>query len=201
MSAVGSSVRRVEDARLLRGTGRFVDDVDRPGQLWLRIVRASSAHARLTGVDRERALELPGVHAVLTAEDLDPLPRIPVRLGPFDQPLDAYLQPVLADGRVRYVGEPVAAVVADDPYLAEDAAELVVAEVEPLPVALDAREAVGNGAAELHDGGNEALVLERGYGDAAGAFARAAHGAPDGGHAAGASSPSAAARTASRIVW
>ena len=173
--AVGRSVRRVEDARLLRGAGRFVDDVDRPGQLWLRIVRASSAHARLTGVDRDRARELPGVHAVLVAADLDPVPRIPVRLDPFDQPLDAYLQPVLADGRIRYVGEPVAAVVADDPYLAEDAAELVAAELEPLPVVLDAREAVDPGAAELHDGGNEALVLERRYGDAAGAFARAAH--------------------------
>jgi aerobic carbon-monoxide dehydrogenase large subunit len=174
-AAVGRSVRRVEDGRLLRGAGRFVDDVDRPGQLSMRIVRASSAHARIVGIDRDRALEVTGVHAVLTAADLDPVPRIPVRLGPFDQPLDAYLQPVLADGRVRYVGEPVAAVVAEDPYLAEDAAELVVAELEPLPVVLDARAAIGSDAAELHDGGNEALVLERGYGDSAGAFARAAH--------------------------
>jgi aerobic carbon-monoxide dehydrogenase large subunit len=173
--AVGSSVRRVEDARLLRGAGRFVDDVDRPGQLWLRVVRASSAHAELTGVERDRALEVPGVHAVLTAADLHPVPRIPVRLGPFDQPLDAYLQPVLAEGRVRYVGEPVAAVVAEDPYLAEDAAELVGAELEPLPVVLDAREAVEPDAPALHDGGNEALTLERGYGDAEAAFARAAH--------------------------
>jgi aerobic carbon-monoxide dehydrogenase large subunit len=175
VTAVGSSVRRVEDARLLRGAGRFVDDVDRPGQLWVRVVRASSAHARLTGVERARALEVPGVHAVLTAADLEPVPRIPVRLGPFDQPLDAYLQPVLAEDRVRYVGEPVAAVVAEDPYVAEDAAELVIAELEPLPVVLDACEAVGSGAPELHDGGNEALVLERGYGDAEAAFARAAH--------------------------
>jgi aerobic carbon-monoxide dehydrogenase large subunit len=175
MSAVGRSVRRIEDDRLLRGAGRFVDDVDRPGQVWMRVVRATSAHARLLSVDRARALELPGVHAVLAADDLDPVPHIPVRLGPFDQPLDAYLQPVLAAGRVRYVGEPVAAVVADDPYLAEDAAELVVAELEALPVVLDARAAVAPGAPELHDGGNEALTLERGYGDVEAAFERAAH--------------------------
>ncbi|HEX2104470.1 MAG TPA: xanthine dehydrogenase family protein molybdopterin-binding subunit [Solirubrobacteraceae bacterium] len=173
--AVGRSVRRVEDARLLRGAGRFVDDVDRPGQLWMRVVRAASAHAEIRAIDRDRALALPGVHAVLTAADLDPVPRIPVRLGPFDRPLDAFLQPVLADGRGRYVGEPVAAVVADDPYLAEDAAELVAAELEPLPVVLDARAAVEPGAPALHQGGNEALALERGYGDVEAAFARAAH--------------------------
>ena len=138
MTAVGRSVRRVEDARLLRGAGRFVDDVDRPGQVWMRVVRATSAHARLVGVDTAAAREAPGVHAVLTAADLAPVPRIPVRLGPFDEPLDAFLQPVLADGAVRYVGEPVAVVVADDPYAAEDAAELVDPELEPLDVVLDA---------------------------------------------------------------
>jgi aerobic carbon-monoxide dehydrogenase large subunit len=173
--AVGRSVRRVEDDRLLRGAGRFVDDVDRPGQLWMRVVRATSAHARLIAVDTAAALEAPGVHAVLTAQDLDPVPRVPVRLGPFDRPLDAYLQPVLAENRVRYVGEPVAAVVAADAYAAEDAAELVVAQLEPLPAVLDAARAIEPAAEALHDGGNEALTLERGYGDVEGAFERAAH--------------------------
>jgi aerobic carbon-monoxide dehydrogenase large subunit len=175
MTAVGRSVRRVEDDRLLRGAGRFVDDVDRPGQLWMRVVRATSAHARLLGVETERALALPGVHAVLTAADLDPLPRIPVRLEVDDDALGAYLQPVLASDRVRYVGEPVAAVVAEDPYLAEDAAELVVADLEALPVVLDAAAAVEPDAPALHDGGNEAITLERGYGDVDQGFARAAH--------------------------
>jgi carbon-monoxide dehydrogenase large subunit/6-hydroxypseudooxynicotine dehydrogenase subunit gamma len=174
MTAVGRSVRRLEDDRLLRGAGRFVDDVDRPGQLWMRIVRSSSAHARLLGVDTARALEVPGVHAVLTAADLHPLPRIPVRLGPFDRPLDAYLQPVLAHERVRYVGEPVAAVVADDPYVAEDAAEIVVAELEGLPVVLDAVGAVEPDSPSLYEEGNEAITLSRGYGDVDQAFERAA---------------------------
>src|SRR4051812_6673679 len=162
MTQVGRSVRRVEDDRLLRGAGRFVDDVDRPGQLWMRVVRAPSAHAALCAVDTAAARDVPGVRAVITAADFDPLPRIPVRLGPFDEPLDDFLQPVLAHERVRYVGEPVAAVVADDPYVAEDAAELVVCELEALDVVLDARDGA-------------ALELERGYGDVEGAFERAAH--------------------------
>jgi carbon-monoxide dehydrogenase large subunit/6-hydroxypseudooxynicotine dehydrogenase subunit gamma len=173
MTAVGRSVRRVEDRRLLRGAGRFVDDVDRPGQLHMRVVRATSAHARLLGVDTAAAREAPGIHAVLTAADLDPLPRIPVRLGPFDEPLDAFLQPVLADGAVRYVGEPVAVVVAEDPYAAEDAAELVLADVEPLEVVLDARDAIAPDAPALHEPGNEVLTLSRGYGDTERAFERA----------------------------
>jgi carbon-monoxide dehydrogenase large subunit len=158
---VGRSVRRVEDGRLLRGAGRFVDDVDRPGQLWLRVVRSPSAHATLVAVDTGAARAVPGVHAVVTAADFDPLPRIPVRLGPFDQPLDDFLQPMLARERVRYVGEPVAAVVAEDPYVAEDAADLVVSDLEALDVVLDARD-------------ETALTLERGYGDVDAAFARAA---------------------------
>jgi aerobic carbon-monoxide dehydrogenase large subunit len=162
VSHVGRSVRRVEDARLLTGAGRFVDDVDRPGQLWMRVVRAPAAHAELRAIDTAAAREVAGVHAIVTAADFDPVPRIPVRLGPFDQPLDDYLQPVLATDRVRYVGEPVAVVVADDPYVAEDAAELVTCDLEALPVVLDARD-------------GEVLTLERGYGDADGAFDRAAH--------------------------
>jgi aerobic carbon-monoxide dehydrogenase large subunit len=162
VSHVGRSVRRVEDGRLLRGAGRFVDDVDRPGQLWMRVVRSPSAHAELRAIDTAKALEVPGVRAVITAADFAPVPRIPVRLETADQPLGDYLQPVLATGEVRYVGEPVAAVVAEDPYVAEDAAELVTCELEALDVVLDARDSA-------------AVTLERGYGDVAGAFDRAAH--------------------------
>jgi carbon-monoxide dehydrogenase large subunit len=159
---VGRSVRRVEDDRLLRGAGRFVDDVDRPGQLWMRVVRAPTAHAALHGIDTAAARDVPGVHAILTAADFDPVPRIPVRLETADAPLDDYLQPVLAAGEVRYVGEPVAAVVADDPYVAEDAAERVVCDLDALDVVLDTRD-------------GEILTLDRGYGDVDGAFERAAH--------------------------
>ena len=153
---------RVEDGRLLAGRGRFVDDVDLPGQLWLRVVRSQVAHANLLEVDTARA-RVRRVHAVLTAADLPEIDRIPVRVQIAGQPLDAYLQPVLARERVRYVGEPVAVVLAEDPYAAEDAAELVAIEYEELPAVLDLR------AAE------RAAELEMGYGDVEAAFANAAH--------------------------
>jgi aerobic carbon-monoxide dehydrogenase large subunit len=154
---------RREDERLLRGTGRFVDDVDRPGQVWMRVVRASVARGRIAGVRIERAQALPGVAAVLTGADLRNLPPIPMRLGPDQEDLQAFLQPVLAAEEVRYVGEPVAVVCAEDPYLAEDAAELVEVDYEELPVVVDARE------------GEPCTTLRRGFGDVEAAFAGAAH--------------------------
>ena len=160
-----AEARRREDDRLLRGAGHFVDDVDRPGQLWLRVVRASAAHARLVAVETERARELPGVHAVLSAADLPDLPPIPLRLGPFEEDFDPYLQPPLAREEVRYVGQPVAVVCAEDPYLAEDAEELVGIEYEEREPVLDA----------LAGEASECTVLRRGFGDVDGAFARAAH--------------------------
>ncbi len=140
MGYVGSRVRRLEDPRLLAGAGSFADDESRPGQLWLRVVRSPVAHAVLNGIDASEALALAGVRAVLTGADLS-LPPIPVRVSPDPGQLLPYLQPVLAAGRVRYVGEPVAAVVADDPYLAEDGADLVTIDYAELPLASDARTA------------------------------------------------------------
>ena len=154
---------RVEDPRLLAGRGRFVDDVDLPDQLWLRVVRSQVAHAILREVDTSAARASEGVHSVVTGADLPEVGPIPVRVQVADQPLDAYLQPVLARERVRYVGEPVAVVLAEDPYAAEDAAELVVLGVEELPAVLDLREA------------DRAAELEMGYGDVDTAFANAAH--------------------------
>ncbi len=174
MTFVGRRIRRLEDRRLLRGLGHFVDDVNRTGQLWMRVVRAPLAHARIGTIDAGAALALPGVEAVLTGEDLIEVPPIPVRTAG-EQRLDEFLQPVLARGRVRYVGEPVAVVVAEDPYLAEDAAELVEVDYEELPVALDARTAVEDDAPQLRDdAGNEAATLSMGYGDVEGAFRDAA---------------------------
>lgn len=165
---------RNEDPRLLTGDGRFVDDVDRPGQLWMRVVRSPVAAGRIVRTDAAAALRLDRVHGVVTADELRPVPRIPVRLGPFDCPLDPFRQPVLADGQVRYVGEPIAVVVADDPYLAEDAADLVVVEIEASEPILDAREAMADEAPRLREGlSNEVIALERGFGDVERAFERA----------------------------
>jgi carbon-monoxide dehydrogenase large subunit/6-hydroxypseudooxynicotine dehydrogenase subunit gamma len=174
MSAVGRRVVRLEDRRLLRGLGHFVDDVHRPGQLWMRVLRSPLAHARLGSVRTEAALAIPGVETVLTGEDLEQTSPIPIRTRS-EHELDAFLQPVLARDRVRYVGEPVAVVLAEDAYLAEDAAELIEVEYEELPVALDANEAIGTDAARLRDGcNNEAATLVMGYGDVEAAFSDAA---------------------------
>lgn len=174
MSVVGQRVGRIEDRRLLRGLGHFVDDVNRTGQLWMRVLRASVAHARIKEIDARAARALRGVEVVLTGADLERVPHIPVRTAT-EHRLDEFLQPVLARDRVRYVGEPVAVVLAEDPYLAEDAAELIKVEYEALPVALDARAAVEDEAPQLRDEvGNEAATLSMGYGDVEGAFRGAA---------------------------
>ena len=172
---VGESILRLEDPRLLRGLGRFVDDVDLPGQLHMHVVRADVAHARLLGVDLDAAAATPGVRLAIAAGDLGAAPPIPLRLD-FGVELDPFLQPVLATDRVRYVGEPVAVVVADDPYAAEDAAGLVEAVYEKLDVVLDPMEAIQPGAPSLWDArGNQAAELRKSFGDVEAAFAGAAH--------------------------
>jgi carbon-monoxide dehydrogenase large subunit/6-hydroxypseudooxynicotine dehydrogenase subunit gamma len=164
---------RKEDPRLLRGLGRFGADFARPGQLWARVVRSPVAHGRLRSVDTARAARADGVVTVVTAASLPPGLAIPVRLQVQDADLSAYLQPVLAADTVRYVGEPVAVVVATDPYAAEDAAELVDTDIGEAPAVLDAAAAAAPGAPALFPGGNVAADFTLGYGDVAGAFARA----------------------------
>jgi CO/xanthine dehydrogenase Mo-binding subunit len=173
---VGRSVLRLEDDRLLRGVGRFVDDVDVPGQLWLRVVRSPLAHARIVGVDVTAALGAPGVVAALTGEDVREVEAIPLRLEWPGYELEPFLQPVLARDKVRYVGEPVAVVVAETQYGAEDAAELVEVELDPLPAVLDARDGIADGADRLReDRSNKVVLMQKGYGDVEAAFADAGH--------------------------
>jgi carbon-monoxide dehydrogenase large subunit/6-hydroxypseudooxynicotine dehydrogenase subunit gamma len=133
---------RLEDPPLLIGAGRFVADLSFPSQLHMRVVRSAYAHGRIAAIDSAAGLAAPGVVAVWTARDIADLPPIGLR-GGLGTPTDVarltpYLQPVLARERVRYVGESVAAVFAEDPYLAEDAADLVDVRVEELPVLLTA---------------------------------------------------------------
>ncbi|HLN07034.1 MAG TPA: xanthine dehydrogenase family protein molybdopterin-binding subunit [Acidimicrobiales bacterium] len=175
MTQVGRSIRRLEDPRLVTGRGHFVDDLDRAGQVHARFVRASVAHAVLRGVEVSDALALDGVRAVISATDVD-LPRIPLRVSPMVEGLEAYLQPALATGRLRYVGEPIAVVVADDPYAAEDAAELVEVDFEVLPCNLDPERSAGGEASELFEGRpNEVATLRASFGDVEAALGRAAH--------------------------
>ncbi len=164
MTVIGTRLPRQEDPRLLRGRGRFGDDISAPGQLWARIVRSPSAHGRIRQLDVADAARAPGVTAVVTARDLPAGLVIPVRLAIADTDLGEFLQPVLALDTVRYVGEPLAVVVGEDPYACEDAAELVTADIADEPPVLDATSS-----------GDTAAELTRGYGDTDAAFAAAAH--------------------------
>lgn len=128
--------RRREDIRLLLGTGAFVDDITRPGQLWMRVVRSSVAHGVIESIKTAEARAMPGIRAILTASDLDEVPVVPLRLKANSE-LEAFTQPVLARSKVRYVGEPIAVVVATSPRSAEDAAELVQVNIDSLPAGLE----------------------------------------------------------------
>src|SRR6266849_2190287 len=134
---IGASVTRLEDAPLVRGTGLFAADISFPHQLHMRVVRSPAAHARIGAVEIANAVSAPGVVAVWTGRDLADLAPIDFRDDRVEK-LVPYRQPVLARDRVRYVGEPVAAVFAENPYTAEDAADLVTMEIEELPVLLAA---------------------------------------------------------------
>lgn len=175
MPYVGSSVKRKEDLRLLTGRGRYVGDVGHVGMLHATIVRSRHGHARIRGIRAKEALAAPGVAAVLTWADIAPIAKpIPMRLSPLTS-LERFLQHPLAEDRVRYVGEPVAVVVADSRYRAEDAAELVEVEYDPLPAVVDGRTALEPGATILHEaiGTNLAAEFSVAVGDVDAAFASA----------------------------
>ncbi|HEV2957175.1 MAG TPA: xanthine dehydrogenase family protein molybdopterin-binding subunit [Xanthobacteraceae bacterium] len=167
---VGRSVLRLEDRPLLTGAGRFAADVSFPDQLHMRVVRSPYAHARIVAVHTADAAALPGVHAVWTTVDVAHIPPIDFRLTKLAG-LEPYRQRVLATDRVRYVGEPVAAVFAESAYVAEDAAELVQVEAEELAPLLDAQAEPREFAAGLR---TEPVVIRKGFGDVDAAF-RAAH--------------------------
>jgi carbon-monoxide dehydrogenase large subunit len=158
---IGQSVERLEDPPLVRGRGRFAADISFPHQLHMRIVRANHAHGRIAAIDASAARALPGVVAVWSAPDIADIPPIDFREGRIPA-LEPYRQPVLAIDKVRYVGEPVAAIFAEDPYVAEDAADLVTLEIEELPILLAAEGEPG----EFSAGRNtEVAVIQQGYGD------------------------------------
>jgi carbon-monoxide dehydrogenase large subunit len=173
--AAAPATIRLEDERLLLGGGRFHDDVVRAGQLWMQVVRSPVAHARLLGIDTSDAELAPRVVDVITAADLPAEFRVPVRQATPGVDFDPYLQAPLARDYVRYVGDPVAAVLAEDPVAAQDAAELVELELEELAPALDARAASSLRPPAFGGRPAEVAVVELGYGDVDGAFASAAH--------------------------
>ena len=154
---VGQAIRRVEDQRFLTGTGRYTDDITVPGQVYLYLLRSTHAHADITAIDVSAAKAAPGVLAVLTSADLDamnigglPCEIVPPNLD--GTMLTAPVRPVLAKGRVRYVGEPIVAVVAETLAQAKDAAELVEVDLKDLPVSVRTGETDQPGKPQLHAG-------------------------------------------------
>ena len=163
---LGHSVLRLEDLPLVRGNGLFADDVNFPHQLAMRVVRSQVAHGLLVEIDVAAALAAPGVIAVWTGGDVGHLPPIPLRAAR-PRGMEPYRQPILARDRVRYVGEAIAVVFAEDPYLAEDAADLVTPVIEALPAVLDAAAA----PMEFLPGiSTEATLIRKEYGEVDAAF-------------------------------
>jgi 2-furoyl-CoA dehydrogenase large subunit len=170
---VGRPVLRLEDPALLRGRARFVDDLPvKAGTMHAAIVRSPHAHAEIVSIDAGKALQAPGVAAVITRDDV---------LGLTDPFLIGLTTPLeyrcLATDRVRFVGEPVAVVVASDRYLAEDALEFVKVDYRPLPAVIDPVVAAGPDAPILHPKVGSNIIVSRDYvhGNVSDAFANAAH--------------------------
>jgi len=181
--AVGQPVPRSEDPTLLRGEGRYTDDLNLPGQAYAVMVRSRMAHGLLRGVDVAAARAMPGVLAVLTADDLIAGGVKPMPINVFGQnrdgaPIPRPVQMALATDRVRYVGDPIAVVVAETVQQGKDAAEMVVADIDELPAVTDARAAAAPDAPVLYSEAPGNLLLNWHYGDSAAvtaAFAQAAH--------------------------
>ncbi|MGE0880992.1 MAG: xanthine dehydrogenase family protein molybdopterin-binding subunit [Acidimicrobiia bacterium] len=147
---VGQSVKRKEDPRLLTGHGRYLDDVRLPGELHIAFLRSEFASAKILGIDTSAALALEGVEAVITGADLadEPCPLYPsTDMGP--APVGPNMRP-LAEGDVRFVGDPIAMVIAESRYIAEDALDLITVEYEPLPAVSTVEQAVADGAHVVH---------------------------------------------------
>lgn len=181
--AIGQPVARWEDPVLLRGEGRYTDDLSLPGQAYLVMVRSPYAHGILRGIDATAARAMAGVLAVYTSEDLAAAGIKPLACGASlvnedGSPMRKPPRPALASGKVRYVGEPVVAVIAETVALAKDAAETIALDIEPLAAVTAPEEAAAPGAPQLHEEAPGNLAVAFHYGDAdavKAAFARAAH--------------------------
>ena len=171
---VGSPIERIEDLRLLKGRGQYVDDLSPDGLLHAAILRSAVAHGRIRAIDAAAARARPGVVAVITAAEIgDSVPTIPLRQEPLPALLQ-YQQPVIAHRKVRYVGEPLALVVAQSAALAEDALESILVDIEPLPAVADRAGARANDVLLFEESGsNVASTLTAVRGDVERAFREA----------------------------
>jgi carbon-monoxide dehydrogenase large subunit len=171
---IGSPVERREDLRFVRGRGEYVDDLHPAGLLYAVILRSSVAHGRLVSIDASAALKVPGVHSVITGADMPGGPPIiPMRLQPLPE-FKPFEQPVIAHEKVRYVGEPIAVLLATSAAIGEDALEAIAVEIEDLPPVADWQTAAKNQSVLFEKPGtNRSLVFQARKGEADAAFANA----------------------------
>ncbi|MEA2408918.1 MAG: aerobic carbon-monoxide dehydrogenase large subunit [Thermoleophilaceae bacterium] len=173
VGAFGTRVKRVEDPRLLRGDGRYIADLKLHGMVHAAVIRSPHAHARIVSIDKSEALADPRTIAVFTAADLPEMP--PLTCIDAEETTLPFNQQVMASDKVRFVGEPVAVIVAEDRYVAEDIMGLVDVEYEPLPAVVDPEEAMKDGAPLVHHDTNVVDTLEYELGDPKDAMANAPH--------------------------
>ncbi len=180
---IGASSKRREDVRFLTGKGRYTDDMNRPGQAFVFFLRSDVAHGHLKAVDIGDASAMPGVIRIFTGEDFAAIGGIPcgwLVTDRFGAPMQEPKHPVLAHGKVRHVGDPVAAVVAETYAQARDAAEAIVLDIEELPAVIDMKAALADGATKVHDDLTSNLCFDWGFveenkGAVEAAFASAHH--------------------------
>ena len=170
---IGSPVERVEDYRFLRGEGQYVGDLVREGQWHAAFVRSPVGHGVIRNIDCSGALAWPGVKAVLTAADIEgEIPKIPFRRP--NPTIGPYAQPIIASGKVRYFGEPVAVILAESAEIAEDALAAIVLDIEQLPAAIDRQTCMSDKVVLFdHPGSNVATVFHANKGEVDPAFAAA----------------------------
>ncbi len=165
-SGIGAPTKRREDVRFLTGKGRYTDDLNRPGQAHVHFLRSDVAHGRITRLDTTAAEGMPGVLKVFTAADFAAVGGVPcgwLVTDRFGQPMKEPKHPVLAEGKVRHVGDPVAAVVAETLAQARDAAEAIELDIEELPAVVDMRAALEDGSALVHDDAGTNLCYDWGF--------------------------------------
>ena len=182
-TGIGASPKRREDVRFLTGTGNYTDDINLNGQAYVHFLRSDMAHARINSIDTAAASAMPGVVRIFTGADFEGVGGIPCGWQITDKHGEAMQEPahpVLAQGKARYVGDAIAAVVADTAEQARDAAEAIELDMEELPAVIDMKEAVKDGATKVHDDLTSNLCYDWGFVEenkpaVEEAFANAAH--------------------------
>ena len=163
---IGDATKRREDVRFLSGTGKYTDDINVAGQAYVHFLRSDVAHGKITSLDTSAAEAMPGVIRIFTGKDFEGVGGIPCGWQVTDkhgEPMQEPAHPVLAQGKVRHVGDPIAAVVAETREQARDAAEAIEVEIEDLPAVMDMKAALEEGAPKVHDDLSSNLCYDWGF--------------------------------------